>query len=750
MNKKERMYLLSAVFLLQGLLGYGSAAPPVDHLQYPLLPSSLRTTLAGLDTSTQVTTQANHRPLQGRFLHITGCPSFCKYPKGLIANESLPDFHPDPYYKTHSSTSEDDACHHGSGPAGYYGAETTDCDSPFSLINSTFAWIDAHLKGKVDFVIWTGDSARHDNDDRLPRGEQQVIDLNDFMAHKFSEVFGKSGDPEKDFTVPIVPTFGNNDVLPHNIFKPGPNRWTRRFTRIWHKFIPQEQVHTFERGGWFFVEVIPNKLAVFSLNTLYFFDSNTAVDGCADKSEPGYEQFEWLRIQLEFFRQRGMKVIMTGHVPPARTDNKMSWDETCWHKYAFWMQQYRDVVIGSMYGHMNMDHFMLQDFEDIDHGTMNGRGVETHVRTALKDDLTIQSSQEYLTDLQSDWADLPSQPDGEVENERKKSKGEKYLKNIGGEFAQRFSVSLVAPSVVPNFFPTMRVVEYNITGLNEKATTSYCGVPHSSTTPSGDSVDNDHSSARLLNRLSTFFSGLICTTIPKPGIYCPTLKPHKPSFIAPLPPPASAPPGPAYSPQPLSWISYTQYFANLTKLNGDFTPLSSSSPSVSSSSPSEVIDFHGNNDDDAETQRWHEGKHKGRKPKSDSDGRGKHHDRVKKLVYEVEYDTKTDKIFNLTNLSVRSLLELAGRIGEYEDRWNLDVESGCEQLQELNGNNNDDDDGSMVEIQGKKSHHHRKDKKESRKRRKQRRKSITELWYTFVSRAFVGSKSEGEIRDHFL
>ena len=571
------------------------------------------------------------------------------------------------------------------------------------------------------------------------------------MAHKFSQVFGKSGDPQKDFTVPIVPTFGNNDVLPHNIFTPGPNRWTRRYTRIWHKFIPQEQVHTFERGGWFFVEVIPNKLAVFSLNTLYFFDSNTAVDGCADKSEPGYEQFEWLRIQLQFFRERGVKAIMTGHVPPARTDNKMSWDETCWHKYAFWMQRYRDVVVGSMYGHMNMDHFMLQDFKDIDDGTMNGRAIERQIRTTLEDDLTIQSSQEYLTDLQSDWADLPSQPDGEVEDERKKSKGEKYLGKIGGEFAERFSFSFVAPSVVPNFSPTMRVIEYNITGLNDKATTSHYGVPPSSTIPPRENIDHDCFSVRLLNRLSSFFSYLICT---QPGIYCPTLKPHKPSFIAPLPPPASAPPGPAYSPQPLSWISYTQYFANLTKLNGDFTPLSSSSPSASSSSIGEAIDYNDGDGDGAETQRWHEGKHKGRKPKSDNDGRGKDHDRVKKLVYEVEYDTKTDKIFNLTNLSVRSLLELAGRIGEYEDRWNVDAESGCEDRQQDDSSDDNDNDGEeegIVEIQGKKKNHrHRKERKERRKRRKQKRKSITELWYTFVKRAFVGSKSEEEIRDHFL
>jgi endopolyphosphatase len=60
----------------------------------------------------------------------------------------------------------------------------------------------------------------------------------------------------------------------------------------------------------------------------YFFDSNTAVDGCDIESEPGYEQMEWLKVQLELMREREMKAILIGHVPPAWTSAKRSWDET--------------------------------------------------------------------------------------------------------------------------------------------------------------------------------------------------------------------------------------------------------------------------------------------------------------------------------------------------------------------------------------------------------------------------------------
>lgn len=107
---------------------------------------------------------------------------------------------------------------------------------------------------------------------------------------------------------------------------PGPSSLTKQYLNIWQNFIPEEQTHVFERGAYFSVEVIPNRLAVFSLNTLYFFSSNTATDGCDKREEPGYAQFEWLKVQLQIIRERKMKAILIGHVPPALTKSKESWD----------------------------------------------------------------------------------------------------------------------------------------------------------------------------------------------------------------------------------------------------------------------------------------------------------------------------------------------------------------------------------------------------------------------------------------
>jgi len=43
---------------------------------------------------------------------------------------------------------------------------------------------------------------------------------------------------------------------------------------IWRNFIPFESFQVFQRGGYFAVDVVPDQLAVVSLNTLYFYDSN--------------------------------------------------------------------------------------------------------------------------------------------------------------------------------------------------------------------------------------------------------------------------------------------------------------------------------------------------------------------------------------------------------------------------------------------------------------------------------------------
>ncbi|KAL4805207.1 Metallo-dependent phosphatase-like protein [Aspergillus unguis] len=618
------------------------------------------------------------KQLSGRFLHIT-------------------DFHLDTHYKPGSSVER--VCHRDNGSAGPLGSEGSDCDSPNALVDQTFRWIEKNLKGKIDFVLWTGDSARHDNDEKIPRTADEIIDLNEIIAAKFVDLLEAKGS-NRGLSIPVIPTIGNNDIMPHNIFKSGPNRWTKRFTEIWSSFIPESQRHSFEEGGWFAAELIPNRLAAISLNTMYFYESNSAVDGCAAKSEAGYEHMEWLRVQLELLRGRNMKAILIGHVPPARSGTKQSWDESCWQKYSLFVNRFRDVVVGSVYGHMNIDHFMLQDSHDVD------------IVAAMQDtnsssdpSLSVQSSSTYLSSLRDDWADMPSPPGNKVSDifadawdiedqqddvtDALGKKQKRFLKKIGGPYAERYSLSLVSPSVVPNYFPTLRVVEYNTTGL--EGVTLWADTPYSD-----DSFEGYDWNAAKRQSLDENGSDL-----DEQG------KKHKkhkkkkdkkkkdkkkkkpkPNFKVPDHPSKTAPPGPAYSGQAFTWLSYSQYYANLTEIYG---------------------------------------KTENRLAEVDSEA-AENYDNL----YQIEYDTKDDKVYKMTDLTVRSYFKLAKRIAKRDLRTRDAAEESAIDLSSETSTT--DDESLNTDIT-------------TSKKNQTKKKHKNHIWRTFFTRAFVGLVPDDELDD---
>ncbi|KAK2738880.1 Endopolyphosphatase [Myotisia sp. PD_48] len=609
--------------------------------------------------------------LHGRFLHLT-------------------DIHLDPLYRLHTRVKYN--CHTGSGRAGYFGTPGTDCDSPHALVNATFQWIEDNLKDNIDFVIWTGDAARHDKDDDIPRTREEIRDLNQLVFDKFLDTFqdhdSKTGGRLK---IPVVPTIGNNDIMPHNIFRDAPNEWTDFFSRLWYPIIPEDQRHSFAQGGWFYVEVVPDRLAVVSLNTMYFYSANGAVDGCMDKSEPGYQHMEWLRTRLQLLREKGMKAIFMGHVPPARTKSRSNWEESCWQKYALWLRQYRDVIVGSAYGHMNMDHFMLHDFSDIELGRKSETSDEP-VNNKLKEKSVSRSRANYLYDLRDQWSDLPQPPSEKFTHlyadsrtqptDPERSRGGKYLEEIGGPWAERYALSLVSPSVVPNYFPSLRVVEYNISGL-ENATLWF-----DKSSLVDQSQDRRSSTGLQNNTKSLNPAGIPAEPIDKQTKKKKKKKKKnrkkKPKFKVPKPPSKTAPPGPAYSNQPFTWLGYTQYFADLGRSNDDFPNAHTQSGNYTN-----VTNF-----------------------------------------YEIEYNTRSDRYYILPDLTMNSCLDFARSIAA-ANRGQVESDFPKANIQA-----SQDESTSRPEfLDGGNS---RNDNWSKQKRR-------TDLWTLFLRRAFVGYLDDDDI-----
>jgi hypothetical protein len=125
-------------------------------------------------------------PARGRFLHVT-------------------DLHPDPFYLAGVAATH--ACHRarkakkGAARSGAWGAPASGCDAPLRLVNATLAHLAREWADAVDFVVWTGDSARHDNDRRHPRTPREIYDLNRMVAGWMREAFTRRG-------IPVIPSIG--------------------------------------------------------------------------------------------------------------------------------------------------------------------------------------------------------------------------------------------------------------------------------------------------------------------------------------------------------------------------------------------------------------------------------------------------------------------------------------------------------------------------------------------------------------
>jgi hypothetical protein len=157
--------------------------------------------------------------------------------------------------------------------------------------------------------------------------------------------------------IPLVYTLGNLDVYPKDSLRQGPNKILKGLSEVLDAVLPQDQRRTFRRGGYYVRIVVAKKLAVVSLNTLYFATYNSKVRGCGcgakSRGRAGCRQLRWLATQLAAFRKAGMGVYLIGHTAPFRG----SWFDGCLDKFSKLAVTYSDVIRGQFFGHINFDVF---------------------------------------------------------------------------------------------------------------------------------------------------------------------------------------------------------------------------------------------------------------------------------------------------------------------------------------------------------------------------------------------------------
>lgn len=509
------------------------------------------------------------KSIKGRFLHIT-------------------DMHPDLYYK--ENTSIDDTCHRGKPKndgdrAARFGNAMKGCDGPPDLMYYTLDWIHKNLSDEIDFIIWTGDNVRHDNDRRIPRTEQQIFDMNRQVSELFLKTFKdhESDDP-RDLKVKIIPSLGNNDVFPHNLFSPGPTLQTRELYDIWSQFIPPAQQNTFDRYASFFVEAIPGKLAVISLNTLYMFKGNPLVDNCSNKKQPGYKMLLWVGFTLQELRDRGMKVWLSGHVPPI----PKNFDSSCSDKLALWLHEYSDIIIGGFYGHMNMDHFIPVDGEKAWDDIANSMAISEYSgffeQDFLEDAIAAREIRaegakpvkkvNYMNGVRDAYYSRIS------EDVKKLSEKDPLY--------ERYSIVHIGTSIIPTFNPGFRIWEYNITELQTEEEVLHSHQPWDSFFEHLDvEIQKIVEEAEEAEEVEAFEDDeqidseipdvLISKKKKKKGKKGKKNKNSKNWWKTdktfPKKKPKNLPPGPAYENQLFSPLRFVQYYADLKEIDKQYLKL---------------------------------------------------------------------------------------------------------------------------------------------------------------------------------
>ncbi|KAJ8660611.1 hypothetical protein O0I10_003659 [Lichtheimia ornata] len=343
--------------------------------------------------------------LHGRFLHIT-------------------DIHLDPHYQNGATIKS--GCHNQPKKhrkkkqrkgklSGYWGAPTTDCDSSEPWVYHAIKTIADDWKDKIDFIVWTGDNARHDLDKKIPRTKEEILALNYKITTALQEEFRD----ENNKTIPIVPCIGNNDVHPHNQLRSTASSTLDAYSKLWSDMIPREQQEVFRQGGYFAVNILPG-IRVLSLNTLYFFESNDQVLACKDPKSAGKRHLEWIREELTKARKMQARVYVIGHVPPS----SRTFYGSCLTAYTQLSIEFRDVIAAHLYGHVNYDHFIVLQQEQQSQ-------EENRIINIQKD------SGRYITNLKHQY------------------------QQVNGNDQDKAVVVHVAPPILPIYYPGFRINEYD-------------------------------------------------------------------------------------------------------------------------------------------------------------------------------------------------------------------------------------------------------------------------------------------------
>lgn len=120
-----------------------------------------------------------------------------------------------------------------------------------------------------------------------------------------------------------------------------------------------------------------------------------------------------------------VQVILSGHVPPA------TFYDQCYDRFAEITLAYQDIIIASIFGHANVDHFTIFTHEE-------DKRRKKRKHKAFSSPYSALSAANLPDNLQEAYSGLPKHPN-----------------------ADNYAFNHIAPSVIPTYQPAFRIWTYN-------------------------------------------------------------------------------------------------------------------------------------------------------------------------------------------------------------------------------------------------------------------------------------------------
>lgn len=208
----------------------------------------------------------------------------------------LNDIHLDPLYIPTSSDSNDSFCRDSKVvnsteyKFGRYG-----CDTPYATVESLYNFIKNYIK-KPDIIIIGGDLVGHE------LNSSTAVDIIINVTTGVKNIYN-------DVPVYLVP--GNNDFSENYGTWDTDKEDLQVMLKSFEEFLNEEQVATFSKGGYYYIDLPSQKLRLLIINSVIYSTKRNI----SPESDP-YDQFKFISDSCNKASLKGYKCAMTMHIPP--------------------------------------------------------------------------------------------------------------------------------------------------------------------------------------------------------------------------------------------------------------------------------------------------------------------------------------------------------------------------------------------------------------------------------------------------